>query len=80
MCGNIFKATNGLGEVQLEVMCDEVEIVKGFCNLGNLGNLGNRLNASGGCEAAMTAKTRMGWKKFKMCGEILFQKKDSLCR
>ena len=50
-------------------MCDEVEIVKGFCYLGN------RLNASGGCEAAMTARTRMGWKKFKMCGEILFQKK-----
>ena len=35
-------------------MCDEVETVKGFCYLGD------RLNASGVCEAAMTATTRVG--------------------
>ena len=35
-------------------MCDEMETVKGFCYLGN------RLNASERCEAALTARTRVG--------------------
>ena len=36
------------------VLCDEVETVKGFCYLGG------RLNASGGCETAVTeSKDRM---------------------
>ena len=35
-------------------LCDEVETVNGFCNLGD------RLNASGGCEMAVTARTRLG--------------------
>ena len=56
-------------EVQQEVMCDEVEIVKGFCYLGD------RLNASGGCKVAVTARTRVGWKKFRECGEILLSGK-----
>ena len=43
-------------------MCDKVETVKGFCYLGN------RLNAGGECEAAVTARTRVGWKKFRECG------------
>ena len=34
-------------------MCDEVEIVKGICYFGN------RLNASGGCKAAVTARIRL---------------------
>ena len=51
-------------------MCDEVETVKGFCYI--------RLNASGGCEAAVTARTRMGFKKLRECGEILFGKRFSL--
>ena len=38
-------------------MYDEVETVKGLCYFGD------RLNASGGCEAAVTARTRVGWKK-----------------
>ena len=50
-------------------MCDEVVTVKGFCYLGN------RLNASGGCEVTVTARTRLGWKKFRECGEILFGKR-----
>ena len=33
---------------------DQVDSVKSFCYLGN------RLNASGGSEAAVTAKTRIG--------------------
>ena len=35
-------------------LCDELETVNGFCFLGN------RLNASGGCEAAVTARVRIG--------------------
>ena len=48
-------------------MCDKVEAVKRFCYL-------YRLNASGGCEAAVTARTRVGWKKFREFKEILFRK------
>ena len=44
---------NGAGEVQQEVLCDEVKAVKGLCYLGD------RLNDSGGCEAAVTARTRL---------------------
>ena len=66
---NSDKATNGVGEVQQEKMCDEVETVKEFCYLGD------RLNASGGCEAAVIARTRLGWKKFRECGEVLLGKR-----
>ena len=41
-------------EEPVEVLCDEVETVKGFCYLGD------RLNASGGCETAVTARVRIG--------------------
>ena len=53
-------------------MCDEMETVKGFYYLGD------RLNASGGCEVSVTARTRLGWKKFRECEEILFGKRFSL--
>ena len=72
VCSKCKKATNGVGEVQQEVMCDGVETVKGFCYLCD------KLNASGGCEAAATARTRVEWKKFRECGEILFGKRFSL--
>ena len=62
---------NGAREVQQEVMCDEVKTVKGFFYLGN------RLNASGGYEASVTARTRVDWKKFRECGEIMFGKRFS---
>ena len=38
----------------MEVLRDEVDNVKGF------GYLGDRLNASGGCETAVTARVRIG--------------------
>ena len=44
----------------IEKLCDEVETVNGFFYLGD------RLNASGGCEAAVTARVR-----FRKCGELL---------
>ena len=39
----------------IKKLCDEVEIGNGFCYLGD------RLNSSGGCEAAVTARVRIGW-------------------
>ena len=50
---------------EVEMLCDEVETVKGFCYLGD------RLNASGGCETAVTSRVRIGWMKFRECGELL---------
>ena len=52
-------------EKPVEVLRDEVETVKGFCYLGD------RLNASGGCKTAVTARVRVGWMKFRECGELL---------
>ena len=49
----------------IEKLCDELKTVNGFCYLGD------RLNASGGCEAAVTAKVRIGWIRFRECGELL---------
>ena len=42
-----------------------IETVKGFYYLGD------RLNASGGCEAAVTARVRMGDVKLRECEELL---------
>ena len=52
----------------MEVLCDEVETVKDFCYLGD------RLNGSGGCEIAETARVRIGWMKCRECGELLLQR------
>ena len=41
-----------------EKLCDGVEIMKGFY-------LGDRVNASEGSEAAVMARTRIGWLKFR---------------
>ena len=40
--------------------------------------LGDRLNANGGSETAVTAKTRLGWMKFRECSEILIGGRFSL--
>ena len=50
MCGRCKKQVDGLAEP----MFLEVETVRGFCYLGN------KVNASGGCEAAVTARARIG--------------------
>ena len=52
-------------EKPVEVLGDEVETVKGFCYLGG------RLNASGGCDTAVTSRIRIRWMKFRECGELL---------
>ena len=36
------------------------------------------MNGSGGCEAVVTARTRVKWKKFRECEEMLFGKRFSL--
>ena len=45
---------------------DEVETVRWFVYLGE------RVSAGGGCETAVTARTRCGWVKSKECGELLY--------
>ena len=42
---------------------------KGFCYLGD------RVNASSGCKAAVTARVRIGWVKFKECRDLLNSKR-----
>ena len=49
-----------------EKLCDEVETVKEFIYLDD------SVSAGGGCEAAVTARTRCGWLKFMECGELLY--------
>ena len=53
-------------------LCEEVETVRGFCYLGD------RVNASGGCEAVVAARARIGWVKFRECGELLHELKKVL--
>ena len=56
----------------VEELCDGVESVNRFCYLGD------RLNASDRCEVAVTARARLGWVKFRECGELLRGKRLSL--
>ena len=49
----------------IEKLCDGVEIVNGFCYLGD------KLNASGGCETAASAKARISWVRFRECKKLL---------
>ena len=46
--------------------------MKSFCYLGD------RLNASGGSEVTVTARTRSGWIKFRECEELRTGRKLSL--
>ena len=71
VCGRCKKQVDGLLE-RVEELCEEVERVRGFCYLGNT------VNASCGCEAAVTARARIGQGKFRECGELLNSKRFSL--
>ena len=59
-------------EEPVEVLCDEVETVEGFCYLED------SRNASGGCETAVTSRVRIGWMKFRECGELSRGRRFSL--
>ena len=54
-----------VGDGAEEPVDNEVETLKGFCYLGD------RLNASGRCETVVTSRVRIGWVKFRECGELL---------
>ena len=56
----------------IKKLCDEVETVNGFCYLGD------RLNASGGCEVAVTARVKIGWVRFRECGKLLLRNRFPL--
>ena len=60
-CKGIMKGTMD----SIKKLCDEMETVNGFCYLGD------RLNASDGCKAAVTARVRIDWVRFRECGELL---------
>ena len=55
-----------------KILCDGVETVSNFSCLGD------RLNATVACETAVTARTRIGWMKFRECSEILKGRRFSL--
>ena len=65
VCGRCKQVDDGFLVEPLEELCEEVETARGFCYLGD------RVNASGGCEGAVTARARIGWVKFKECEELL---------
>ena len=56
----------------IEKLCNKVKTANVFCYLGD------RLNASGGCEAAVTARARIDWVRFRKCGELLLGNRRSL--
>ena len=56
----------------IEKLCDEVETVNGFCYLGD------SLNSSSSCEAAVTARVRIGWEKIRECEESLLGNRFTL--
>ena len=51
---------------QEEKLCDQVETVR------ELTYLSERESVGGGCEAALTARTRCGWDELRECGELLY--------
>ena len=71
VCGRCKEVDDGLVE-PVEELCEEVETVRGFRYFRD------RVNRSGGCEAAVTARSRIEWVKFKECGELLNSKRFSL--
>ena len=46
--------------------------------VGGFTYLGDRVSAGGGCEAAVTSRTRCGWVKFRECGELLYGRRFPL--
>ena len=55
-----------------EILCDGVQTVSKFSYLDD------RINTTDWCKTAVTARTRMGWMKFRKCSEILKGRRLSL--
>ena len=53
-------------------LCDEVKTVREFTYPGD------RVNAGGGCEVAVTTRTRCGWAKYRECGKLLYGTRSPL--
>ena len=68
-CRSVVKNFSGPAD---EKLCDGLETVSKFTYLSD------RLNATGGCETAVTARSRIGWMKFRECSEIPKGKRFSL--
>ena len=69
VCERCFETTKGIVEP------DEFEILwPGRAN-EEFFLLGGRLNFSSESEAEITARTEIGWMKFRECGEFLSEKK-----
>ena len=68
------KCEGNIGKVgeQEEKLRDEVKTVSEFTCLGD------RVSAGGGCEAAVSARTRCGWAKHRKCGELLYGRRFPL--
>ena len=64
MCGRSKRQADGFMD-SVEELCEEVEMVRGFCFLRDW------VYASRGYKAAVTARARIGWVKFRECGESL---------
>ena len=56
----------------MEKLHDDVETVTDFSYLGD------RIYSGGGCEVAVTSRTRIGWAKFSVCHDLLCRKKFTL--
>ena len=56
----------------IEKLCVEVETVN------RIFYLRDRINSSGGCQAEVTGRVRIGWVRFKECGEVLLKNRFPL--
>ena len=52
-------------------LCDDIKTVMEFTYLGD------SVSAGGGCEAAVTVRTRCGWFMFWECCELLYGRRIS---
>ena len=71
MCGYV-DIYNGYLVEQEERLYDGVETARQFKYLGD------RVSAGGGCEAAVTARTRCGWVMLRECCELLYGRRFPL--
>ena len=70
-CGK-FEGNIGKVVEQEENLYGEVETVREFTCLDE------RVSVSGGCEAAVTVRTRCQWDMFNECGELMYGRRFSL--
>ena len=58
-------------EMSVDILNDRVKTVESWkCYLGNV------FNASGGSEMTVTARTRIGWMRFRECREVLYERES----